>query len=239
MHKVYTNGTLVDEELLTDDQAGHCISIREGSGKDEEDTFGICVLDSSTSEFNLSAFTDDVCRTKLETMLRQLRPKEILFTKVGQSSRLVSLTADPRWQGALSVSTTRLLKMILPSGCLWTGLRDVEGFDYKTTLEELKKMYPPGEDDDMTDDVLPSSVPEAICSMLGMKAPIEALGAMLWYLRQLNIDKDIMSMRNFNVYDPMKKDQGLVLDGQTLAHVEVRKTICVFPYISHPRCRSS
>lgn len=85
LHKVYTNGTLVDEELLTDDQAGHCISIREGSGKDEEDIFGICVLDSSTSEFNLSAFTDDVCRTKLETMLRQLRPKEILFTKVDLS----------------------------------------------------------------------------------------------------------------------------------------------------------
>ena len=91
LHKVYTNGTLVDEELLTDDQAGHCISIREGSGKDEEDTFGICVLDSSTSEFNLSAFTDDVCRTKLETMLRQLRPKEILFTKVDRPFQPVSL----------------------------------------------------------------------------------------------------------------------------------------------------
>ena len=89
---MYTNGTLVDEELLTDDQAGHCISIREGSGKGEEDVFGICVLDSSTSEFNLSAFTDDVCRTKLETMLRQLRPKEILFTKVNLSLWLVSLT---------------------------------------------------------------------------------------------------------------------------------------------------
>jgi len=121
--------------------------------------------------------------------------------------------------------------MILPSGCLWTTLRDVEGFDYKTTLEELKKMYPPGEeeDEDMTDDVLPSSVPEAIRSMLGMKAPVEALGAMVWYLRQLNIDKDIMSMRNFNVYDPMKRGQGLVLDGQTLAHVEVSTTVCACP----------
>lgn len=28
-------------------------------------------------------------------------------------------------------------------------------------------------------------------------------------------------MKNFNVYDPMKRGQGLVLDGQTLAHVEV------------------
>lgn len=95
-------------------------------------------------------------------------------------------------------------------------------------------MYPPGEDDDMTDDVLPSSVPEAIRDMLGMKTPMEALGAMVWYLRQLNIDKDIMSMRNFNVYDPMKKGQGLVLDGQTLAHVEVSRITCVFFYISHP-----
>lgn len=28
-------------------------------------------------------------------------------------------------------------------------------------------------------------------------------------------------MKNFNVYDPMKKGQGLMLDGQTLAHIEV------------------
>lgn len=43
------------------------------------------------------------------------------------------------------------------------------------------------------------------------------------YLHTLNIDKDILSMKNFNVYDPMKRGQGLVLDGQTLAHVEVRR----------------
>ncbi len=41
------------------------------------------------------------------------------------------------------------------------------------------------------------------------------------YLRQLNIDKDILTMKNFNVYDPMKRGQGLVLDGQSLAHTEV------------------
>lgn len=88
LNKVYTNGTLVDAELLTDEQAGHCISIREEvtpENKDGKQSFGVCVLDSATSEVNLSAFEDDVCRTKLETMLRQLRPKEILFTKVSRS----------------------------------------------------------------------------------------------------------------------------------------------------------
>ena len=28
-------------------------------------------------------------------------------------------------------------------------------------------------------------------------------------------------MKNFNIYDPMKQGKGLVLDGQTLAHIEV------------------
>lgn len=70
----------MDEALLTDEQAGHCVSIREDA--EEEGTFGVCVLDSATSEFNLSTFQDDICRTKLETLLRQLRPKELVFTKV-------------------------------------------------------------------------------------------------------------------------------------------------------------
>ena len=86
LNKVYTNGTLVDAELLTDEQAGHCISICEEAASDNSDmnNFGICVLDCSTSQFNLSAFEDDVCRTRLETLMRQLRPKELLFTKVGE-----------------------------------------------------------------------------------------------------------------------------------------------------------
>lgn len=51
---------------------------------DTENSFGLCILDASTGEFNMSTFVDDVCGTKLETVMRQLRPKEILFTKVSQ-----------------------------------------------------------------------------------------------------------------------------------------------------------
>ena len=89
---MYTNGTLVDAELLTDEQAGHCISICEKASDDKSDSghkFGICVLDCSTSQFNMSNFEDDVCRTRLETLMRQLRPKELLFTKVGGDPSLV------------------------------------------------------------------------------------------------------------------------------------------------------
>ena len=141
-------------------------------------------------------------------------------------------------QGSLSVATTRLLKVILPGTCLWTSLRDVEGFGYDKTLSELKSLYAADGEDAMDDDDY-SLVPAAIRDMLGCKNAIEALGSMMWYavifrlmagagsndplryLRQLNIDKDILTMKNFNVYDPMKRGQGLVLDGQSLAHVEV------------------
>ncbi|KAG5338497.1 hypothetical protein C0989_007269 [Termitomyces sp. Mn162] len=155
LNKVYTNGTLVDAELLTDEQAGHCVSIHEGESQEDLDN----------NKFGISA-------------------------------------------------------------CLWTGLRPVEGFTYDETLQELRKMYSEEEDDaTMADEdeenVLPSCVPEPIRAMVASQNAIKALGSMIWYLRQLNIDKDILSMKNFNVYDPMKKGQGLTLDGQTLAHIEV------------------
>ncbi|KAF9485007.1 DNA mismatch repair protein Msh6 [Pholiota conissans] len=218
LNKVYTNGTLVDQEFLTDEQAGHCISIFEATASNEDGTslesegkFGICVLDCSTSQFNLSYFEDDICRTRLETLMRQVCPKEILFKK-----------------GMLSSNTIRLLKAVLPSECLWTPLRTVEGFTYEETIQELQRIYPtqdPDEDinldDESAESWLPESVPEQIREMRHDKLAIEALGSMIWYLRQLNIDKDILSMKNFNIYDPIKRGMGLVLDGQTLSHLEI------------------
>lgn len=194
LNKVYTNGTLVDAELLTDDQAGHCISICEEfseDGSDSKNNFGICVLDCSTSQFNLSAFEDDVCRTKLETLMRQLRPKEVLFTKVIRLPHQCGIFVDDAdsfapLQGTLSVSTTRLLKSVLQAACLWTSLRDVEGFGYDVTLQELKTLYPADDDENMDDDaILSESVPESIRSMVDCKNAITALGSMIWYVGTL------------------------------------------------------
>jgi hypothetical protein len=42
------------------------------------------------------------------------------------------------------------------------------------------------------------------------------------YLRQLNLDSDLVTAKNFNIYDPLSRSSGtLALDGQTLAHIEV------------------
>jgi DNA mismatch repair protein MSH6 len=81
--RVFTNGTIVDGEYLSTHDANHCVSIKELSlGPNEPSTFGICILDASTGEFNLSYFQDDIIRTRLETLFRQIRPKELICAKV-------------------------------------------------------------------------------------------------------------------------------------------------------------
>jgi len=135
-------------------------------------------------------FEDDVCRTKLETMMRQLRPKEVIFKKVNiyylpETIRKVDILPA---KGNLSVATTRLLKSILPAACLWTSLRETEGFGYDRTLTELKALYP-ADADTMEDDgeLLSGTVPQSIRDMVGYKGAMEALGAMIWSVYFINM----------------------------------------------------
>ena len=142
LNKVFTNGTLVDGDFLVDEEAGHCISVRVCTSattskskfiyivqEQDENAFGLAILDSATSEFNLSAFEDDVCRTKLETILRQLRPKELVYTKVslglrpGPQPGLIPITGKPlkRHNPPAQDPTPGKLYLDVPQNC--RGLR--------------------------------------------------------------------------------------------------------------------
>lgn len=59
--------------------------------------------------------------------------------------------------------------------------------------------------------------------MLETPLAMEALGGMLFYLKSLNLDKDLVSQKNFNIYDPIKEGKNLVLEGVTLNHMEVSR----------------
>ncbi|EJT46755.1 DNA mismatch repair-related protein [Trichosporon asahii var. asahii CBS 2479] len=192
--QVFTNGTIVDGTYLTTDEANHCVSIKESSlGPNLPSSFGICVMDASTGSFSLTAFEDDICCTRLETMFRQIRPKELVFAK-----------------GNLSVVTMRLLRNILPPSTLWQSFKEGKEFlDVDDTIAALKEYFPEGE------------LPAAITAMTENHLAVEAVGGLLYYLRTLNLDKDLISQKNFSVYDPIRDGKALVLDGQTLGHMEV------------------
>ncbi|KAF8761085.1 DNA mismatch repair [Rhizoctonia solani] len=152
LNKVLTNGTLVDPELLQDEQAGHCISIRE---TEEEGEFGICVLDASTGQ----SFCGDY--TSYESLVTEQLPLD---------------TSEQIRRPILRSDTGRTQSIVSPELAITMA--------WKTTT--------PGR-----------------------------VGINDWYLRQLNIDKDILTQKNFNVYDPLQRGKGLALDGQTLSHIEV------------------
>ena len=45
-------------------------------------SYGICFVDTAIGEFNLVSFVDDIDRTQFETLIMQVKPKEIVYEKV-------------------------------------------------------------------------------------------------------------------------------------------------------------
>jgi DNA mismatch repair protein MSH6 len=84
LNKVFTIGTLTDLNLLNDDHASHCVSLYEqaSDGDGALSQFGITILDAATCAISIGAWSDDVCRSNLETVVRQLRVKEFLHIEV-------------------------------------------------------------------------------------------------------------------------------------------------------------
>nr|WJN24932.1 mismatch repair protein [Pseudozyma thailandica] len=210
LRHVLTSGTIVDASSLPDDLNSYCVSIKEAAEPGRNGPiFGVCTLDAATAEFNLTEFEDDESRTRLETLLRSLRLKEVLHEKAG-----------------LSAPTLRVLRSTVPTTAQITMLKPgVEFLEPETTMRKLNALFNPDVDEDAKVDSLdpidPSLLPEGIASMVERPCAMSALGGMLCYLAQLNLDKDLCSSRNFNIFDPLRQDKCLVLDAQSLTHLNV------------------
>lgn len=87
---VLTGGTLVDGSMLQDDMATYCVAIKE-STEDGKPCFGISFVDTSTGEFSITQFSDDLELTKFETFVAQIRPRELILEKVGQLMNICAL----------------------------------------------------------------------------------------------------------------------------------------------------
>ena len=202
---VLTGGTLVDESMLHDELATYCISIKESCASEDCDPeFGISFVDAATGEMGICQFKDDRDRTKFETLLAQLRPKEVLLER-----------------GGLTKLTTRMLKNSLPSGALWNWLHpDKEFWDEDRTESELLVANYFSSNKDENGDI--SSWPEALQkSKESNPLALSAFGALVFYLRYLKMDTEIVTMGNIHIYDPLKKGGRMILDGKTLTNLEV------------------
>ncbi|KAF9345546.1 DNA mismatch repair protein msh6 [Mortierella sp. AD094] len=206
LHSILTAGTLTDSGLLTNEMATYCMAIKELNrpGMEHLPTqFGIAFVDTSTAEFNLATFYDDMDRTKFETLITQIKPKEIVVEK-----------------GGLSVRSTRILKNSLGVNSIWNYLQPESQFwNALDTVDELRirEYFGP----DVPGSVATECWPQALQTMNGNNAVISALGGLVWYLRSLKLDKELLSFKNFHIYDPVRQASTLILDGQTLSNLEV------------------
>ncbi|KAJ3259340.1 DNA mismatch repair protein msh6 [Boothiomyces macroporosus] len=89
---VLTLGTIVDGGLLTTDMSTFCMAIKEDQPNPNlPPSFGISFVDTATSEFNVSYFQDDFNRTQFETLITQIKPKELVLEKGGISKESMKI----------------------------------------------------------------------------------------------------------------------------------------------------
>ena len=197
---VLTAGTLVEGGMLHDDMATYCVSIKE-TLVNELPVFGIAFVDAATSEFFLSEFTDDVDLTRFETFIAQTRPQELILEKSSVSAKALRILKN-------NTGPTTLWNYLKPGKEFWEAdraRREIETGDF----------FSP---DDNTGDI---GWPKALADSKNKDALMSALGALIQYLRKLQIEKDLVSLGNFSWYDPIQKATSLVLDGQTLINLEI------------------
>lgn len=197
---VLTGGTLVDGGMLQDDMATYCAAIKE-TERDGRPCFGIAFVDTATAQFQLTEFVDDADMTRFETFVAQTRPGELLLEKSCMSSKAL-----------------RILKNNTSLTTIWNYLKpDKEFLSADKTRMKIdgEAYFDKGVEN--TVDVWPATLREAKIKEL----VFSALGALIWYLSTLKIERDLLTCGNFSWYDPIRKASSLVLDGQSLINLEI------------------
>jgi DNA mismatch repair protein MSH6 len=197
---VLTSGTLVDGGMLQDDMATYCAAIKE-TERDGKPCFGIAFVDTATAQFHLTDFVDDADMTRFETFVAQTRPGEVLLEK-----------------SCVSAKALRILKNNTPPTTLWNYLKP----DKEFLSADKTRMTIDGEGyfDKSVEDSM-KSWPAVLQEAKEKENVFSALGALIWYLKTLMIERDLITLGNFNWYDPIRKATSLVLDGQSLINLEI------------------
>ncbi|SCW04281.1 LAFE_0H10066g1_1 [Lachancea fermentati] len=209
---VLTSGTLTDSGMLQTDLATFCLAIREepgnyydlengvNSSQTDGKIFGISFIDTATGEIEILELIDDNECTKLETLMSQVKPKEIVMEKNNLCSlahKIVKFNAQPQ--------------------AIFNYLRPLEEFyDFDKTFDVLTSQTN-GYFSDM------DHWPEVLTKYYeqGNTVGFSAFGGLVSYLKWLKLDESMVSMGNIKEYSPIKSQVSLVLDGATLQNLEI------------------
>ena len=204
--QVFTKGT-AQQPAMAD--ATYLLAVTEDL---ERGMLGVCYVDCATGHFHLGQCEEADSKERLQTLITQLRPAEVILH-----------------QSKTSVEAQRHLRRAVAPGLL-TPLSAEHFWDAKRTRQELARGGyfdggEGGEGGEGGDDAWPSVVREAAA----MSPPLafSALGGCVSYLRRLLLDQQLLQLAHIDVWTPTdggKSEVGartLVLDGKTLANLEL------------------
>ena len=198
---VLTSGTLVDPGMLQDDMSTYCVAIKE-SEQEGQPAFGIAFVDTATAQFFLTDIEDDAEMTKFETLVAQLRPREILLEKSCSSTKALRILKN-------STGPDTSIVFLKAGKEFWTA---------DTTCRELDagRYFVNNEGDNI--EAWPGSLRQA---REEHELVMSAFGALVQYLRTLQIERDLVTLGNVSWYDPIRSAGTLILDGKTLINLEI------------------
>lgn len=197
--QVLTQGTLVDGAMLSSDMSTFIMSLKEVDCDTNHaiPSFGAVFADTATGVFHYSFFADDMARTKLDTLISQIKPRELVLEK-----------------GQMSPASVKALKISLSPNAILNWIKpETEFWDEERTVLELREARYFGDSE--------ADWPTAVRDMLAIAGSASAFGGLLWYLRNLKLDQDLCTLKNFSRYDPLQAKISLVLDGQSLLNLDI------------------
>ena len=197
---VLTSGTLVNGNMLQDDLSTYCVSIKE-SERDDQPIFGVSFIDAATGQFSLCEIKDDVEMTKFETLLAQTRPQELLLEKSCVSPKALRILKN-------NTGPTTIWNFLKPRKEFWSGditCRELDASKY-FIFEEGENI---------------EAWPKALREARDNDVVMSSFGALIHYLRTLQIERELLTLGNIQWYDPIKRASSLILDGKTLINLEI------------------
>lgn len=185
---VITKGTMVDGDIVaTSSEASVMLSLTERPLHNDASVLGLCVVDASTSSFQLGQFEDDAARTRLCSILTELRPVELII---------------PR--GLLSTATSRALRDYTRQPLVNDLVPVTEFWDHRKSFEELTYVYShlksPSEKNMVAkEEDLPHILRCLNESREQGELALSAMGACVFYLRQALLDQTMLSLQKIEL----------------------------------------
>ncbi|KAM9727262.1 DNA mismatch repair protein Msh6 isoform 1-T1 [Menidia menidia] len=235
--RIITRGTQTYSVLdgaPSESQSKFLLSLKEKADEESSGrhrTYGVCFVDTSVGYFHIGQFPDDRHCSRLRTLIAHFSPAEVLFEK-----------------GNPSVETRKILKASLASA-LQEGLNaGTQFWDAQKTLKTLSEedyfKETAGEGQGTGNSFLPplikkmTSESDSLCltPKEGYELALSAFGGCVFYLKKCLVDKELLSMANFEEYVPVDVElekaagpasffaqtrQRMVLDGVTLTNLEI------------------